>query len=116
MLSALYDVGHGKTNATILPYVLKFYGKSIESKLAHIAIYTGLGEESEASSILAKKVLTKIESLNNKMGIPAKVAEIKTQDIDLIVDKALTEANPSYPVPKIMSTNECISLVRKLIP
>ena len=50
------------------------------------------------------------------MGIPTKVSEIKTEDIDLIVDKALTEANPSYPVPKIMNTNECISLVRKLIP
>ena len=115
-LSALYDVGHGKTNAIILPYVLKFYGKSIESKLAHIAIYTGLGEKSEAPSLLAQKVITKIEALNTTMGIPDKISEIRTEDIDLIVDKALTEANPSYPVPKIMSTNECMSLVRKLIP
>ncbi len=115
-LSALYDVGHGKTNAIILPYVLKFYGKSIEPKLAHIAIYTGLGERSEAPSLLAQKVITKIEALNKTMGIPNKVNEINTEDIDLIVDKALTEANPSYPVPKIMSTNECMSLVRKLIP
>lgn len=114
-LSALYDVGHGKTNATILPYVLKFYGKSIESKLAHIAIYANLGSSSEAPDILAQKVIKKIESLNTQMNIPKHIPEIQLSDIDVIVDKALKEANPAYPVPKIMSVTECLEIVQALM-
>lgn len=114
-LSALYNVGHGKTNAIILPYMLKYYGKSIESKLADIAIYTGLGKESDTKKVLAKLVIGKIESMNNNINIPRYVEEISLNDIDLIVSKALTEANPAYPVPKIMNHEECKHVVNELI-
>lgn len=114
-LSALYDVGHGKTNAIVLPYVLKYYGKSIEKKLANIAKYVGIGSKEENEESLARQVIQKIESLNQKMGIPDKVEELLKKDIPIIVDKALKEANPSYPVPKIMDKKDCTLLVEKLI-
>ena len=106
-LSALYDVGHGKTNAIVLPYVLKYYGKSIEKKLANIAKYVGIGSKEENEESLARQVIQKIESLNQKMGLE--------KDIPIIVDKALKEAKPSYPVPKIMDKKDCTLLVEKLI-
>lgn len=47
-----------------------------------------------------------IEHLNKKMGIPTKIDGIKNQDIPLMVERALQEANPLYPVPKVMDKDE----------
>lgn len=113
--SALYDVGHGKTNAIILPHVLRYYGKSAETKLANIAIYIGIGSKEEPEEVLAQRLIQKIESMNKEMGIPDKVEELLEQDVNTIVDKAIREANPSYPVPKIMNRTDCTFLVEKLI-
>ncbi|WP_054742015.1 iron-containing alcohol dehydrogenase [Cellulosilyticum ruminicola] len=114
-LSAIYNVGHGKTNAIILPYMLEHYGKSAEGKLAQIAIYTGLGKEEEGQEVLAKKVIKRIKDMNEKMDIPSKVEELKEKDIELVVNKALKEGNPAYPVPKIMNREEMDEIVRELL-
>ncbi|WP_167957468.1 iron-containing alcohol dehydrogenase [Anaerosporobacter faecicola] len=114
-LSALYDVGHGKTNAILLPYVLKYYGKSIEKKLAEIARYTGIGSPNDGQEALAKQVIRKIEWINQQMNIPTDIPEIQRKDIGIIVDKAIREANPAYPVPKIMNKQECTHIVETLM-
>ena len=114
-LSAIYNVGHGKTNAIILPHMLKYYGKSIESKLAEIAIYTGLGKAEEEQALLAQKVIDKIQRMNENMNIPSKVEELKEKDIQVVVSKALKEGNPSNPVPKIMNYEEMERVVRGLM-
>ena len=113
-LSALYDVGHGKTNAIVLPYVLKYYGDTITKKLAAIAVYTGIGTDKEDEKVLAQRVIQRIESMNKAMNIPDKVEELREKDVDIIVAKALKEANPAYPVPKIMNEQDCTAIVRQL--
>lgn len=115
-LSALYDVGHGKTNAIILPYMLRFYGKSIEKKLSEIAIYTGLDHAGDTNNVLTHRVIERIEKLNKAMNIPSKVRELQHKDLDIIVKKALMEGNPAYPVPRIMNYEECFKLVKDLMP
>lgn len=115
-ISALYNVGHGKTNAIILPYVLQYYGKSIENKLADIAIYTGIGKADEEQSVLASKVIKRIQNLNLALGIPNKIEELRKDDIEIVVKKALKEGNPAYPVPKLMNSSEGNALVSKLLP
>ncbi len=114
-LSAIYDVGHGKTNAIILPYMLKYYGKSIENKLAEIAVYTGLGTKGEGQTILANKVIDKIQKMNECMNIPCKIEELKEKDIKVIVNKALKEGNPAYPVPKIMNHEEMEKVIKEML-
>lgn len=114
-LSALYDVGHGKTNAIVLPHVLKYYGKSIEKKLAEIARSIELGCENESDESLAEKMIDWIEEMNQKMNIPDKLVELQEHDIDVIVKKALREANPDYPVPRIMDYEDGVQLVKKLL-
>lgn len=40
--------------------------------------------------------------MNNKMNIPSHILEIKKQDIPTLARLAIKEANPLYPVPKIL--------------
>ena len=42
--------------------------------------------------------------------------ELKEKDIPLIAKRALDEAHPDYPVPTIMTLQECEDLIRKLLP
>ena len=40
------------------------------------------------------------------MGIPEKIEGIKKEDIPVMAKHAEKEANPLYPVPKLMTKNE----------
>lgn len=114
-VSALYNVPHGLANAVILPYVLDYYGETIYKKLANVANYSGFGDKSKSDEELAKITISKIRHMNEHMNIPTKIPEIQEKDIPVIVSKALKEANPLYPVPKLMNEEDCSSVVRKLI-
>lgn len=113
-LGGLYNVPHGLANAVILPYVLQFYGESIYDKMASIAIFCGLGNYSDDKKILYERVLKKIRDMNSNMNIPAKIKELKEDDYDQIIKRVLKEANPMYPVPKIMGCEECRAILDKL--
>ena len=41
--------------------------------------------------------------------------QIKEDDIPVIVKRALKEANPLYPVPKIMDARDCEAVIRQLM-
>ncbi|HPX27087.1 MAG TPA: iron-containing alcohol dehydrogenase [Treponemataceae bacterium] len=112
---ALYNSNHGKTNAAILPLMLRYYGKSIEKKLAEISVYTDLAKQGESKAYLAEKLIHHIESLNLAFGITPTIPELKQTDIPLIAKKALAEGNPAYPVPKIMNFSECCGIIEKIV-
>lgn len=113
-IGGLYGVAHGLANAIILPKVLEYYGEAAYEKLAKIAIYVNLGDKSEPKRDLALKLIEKIKDMNKNMDVPLGIKELKESDISLIAKRAVKEGNPNYPVPKIMSINECEKLVRSL--
>jgi alcohol dehydrogenase class IV len=41
-IGALYDTHHGMTNATLMPYVLKFNRPAIEERITRLAAYLRL--------------------------------------------------------------------------
>ena len=49
------------------------------------------------------------------MNIQKKFDCIKEEDIPTIVKRALKEANPLYPVPKIMDEADCEAVIRRLM-
>ena len=102
-LGGKYNVSHGLANAIILPHMLKLYGKSVHKKLWKIGLFTGLFEETTTKEAGAKIVIEKIEEMNKNMGIPTKIKQIVESDIPSLAKTAAKEANPLYPVPKLMS-------------
>ncbi|TKC18348.1 iron-containing alcohol dehydrogenase [Robertmurraya kyonggiensis] len=109
-LGGFYSVPHGLANAIVLPYVLDYYGDSIHKPLAELADLIGISESGNNEEKKAKKFIEAIKQLNQDMKIPTKVNGIEDRDIPVMVERALKEANPLYPVPKILTKHEMFEL------
>ena len=101
-LGGKYNVPHGLANAVIMPYVLEMYGESVYKKLHNLAIAAGVASASDSSEEGAKKFIEAVKGLNKRMQIPEKIKGINKEDIPLMAEHADSEANPLYPVPKLM--------------
>jgi alcohol dehydrogenase class IV len=112
-LGGLYGMPHGLANAVILPYVLDWYGAAAHKRLAQMAKAAGIPGEDNAE--LACAFIARIREMNARMSIPETFDCIREEDIPLIAKRAMKEANPLYPVPKIMRQEECEALVRELM-
>lgn len=105
-LGGEYKIPHGLANAVLLPYVLKEYGESAHKKLSQLAKEIKLVDKNASDEEGAKKFIEKIEELNSTMNIPNKLKGIKEEDISRLARLAAKEANPLYPVPKLMNAKE----------
>jgi alcohol dehydrogenase len=115
-MGGLYGVPHGLANAIILPYVLDNSRKEAEQKLARLATVAGLGSTTDSAESLSYMFINAIKEMNKTMDIPTSIKELKESDIPLIAKRAVTEAHPDYPVPRILTLEECELLVRELLP
>ena len=113
-LGAYYGIPHGLGNAIVLPKVLAFSQGAARSRLAKLAIETGLGEPAAGETALAQMFVDHIIALNRRLGIPATVAELQDEDIPGIAKGALHEALLNYPVPRHMGRRDCEQLIKSL--
>ncbi|WNF36692.1 iron-containing alcohol dehydrogenase [Bacillaceae bacterium IKA-2] len=113
-LGGFYSVPHGLANAIILPYVLEYYGKSVHKPLAELADLVGVSKPTDTSEQKATKFIDEIKKLNESMKIPNKVTGIVDNDIPLLVERAIKEANPLYPVPNILSKKDLFTLYQMI--
>ena len=114
-LGGFYGVPHGLANSVIMPYVLKFYGSTVYQSLAELADAAGIVNKEDNIQVKAEKFIAAIEQMNARMNIPTKICEIQEKDIPTMVKRALSEANPLYPVPKIMNAEDMTSIYKQLI-
>ena len=114
-LGGMYNTPHGLANAVILPYVLEWYGASIYKPLANLSDLIGLSKENMSLEDKAKAYIAEIRRMNQAMNIPNKFDFIKEQDIPTLVERALKEGNPGYPVPKIMNKKDCEEVIRSIM-
>ncbi len=105
-LGAKYGTPHGLGNAQVLPQVLQLLEADAAPKLADIAVHCGLGERGEGDAALARKLIERVQALNDAIGIPRKNDSIRAEDIDDLVEAALNEGG-SYPSPRFLSRQEC---------
>lgn len=105
-LGGQYNIPHGLANAVLLPIVLDAYGTEIYPKLHELAVAAGIASEYDAKKISAKKFIAAIRAMNRRMGIPTKLVGIVKEDIPMLARHAAKEANPLYPVPKLMNAKE----------
>jgi alcohol dehydrogenase class IV len=115
-MGGLYGTPHGLANAIILPYILDWYGKCAHKSLAKLADAAGnIADKSDSVSVKAEKFIKAIRDLNESMGIPTKIKNLKEEDFNLIAKRAIKEANPMYPVPKLMNKKEMTKILKLLL-
>ena len=114
-LGGLYGTPHGLANAVILPYVLDYYGDCIYPQLAKLADIAGVSAPGMSTADKGKAFIAAIRQMNENMNIPSTFDMIKEEDIPLLVQRALKEGNPLYPVPKIMDAKDCEAVIRSFM-
>ena len=105
-LGGQYNIPHGLANAVLLPYVLESYGSCIHRKLHELAVAAGIASPQEEDAGAAAKFIRAIRQLNARMGIPETLEGIRPEDIPVMAAHAEKEANPLYPVPRLMTREE----------
>ena len=114
-LGGYYGTAHGLANAVVLPKVLRWYGSAVEHKLAVLADHCQIGGDKTSQTARALAFIQAIEVLNQQMGIPTGLRDLKPQDIPSLAKQALKEAHPEYPVPKFMDLPSCEQLLKDLL-
>ncbi len=104
-LGGFYNVPHGLANAVIMPYILEYYGEAAHKPLAELSDLVGLAT-GKSEKEQAEAFIEWIKEMNRQMEIPTKIKGIQKKDIPMMAKRALAEANPLYPVPKIMTIKE----------
>lgn len=99
-IGGLYHVPHGLANAVVLPYVLEDYGDKVYEPLAHLAEISNVANEGTQQE-KALKFIQHIRQMNENMGIPNHLPQIRQEDVAKMAKWADKEANPLYPVPVI---------------
>ena len=105
-LGGKYGTPHGLANAVVMPYVLESYGNSVYKKLHRLGIAAGVATEEDAPMTGAIKFINAVKALNAGMNIPEKLPGIQKEDIPSLAKHAAKEANPLYPVPKLMNVRQ----------
>ena len=90
--------------------MLEYYGESVYKQLAELSDLVGVGEVDDTEEQKAIKFIEAIKNLNKSMDIPEKLSVIKESDVPLMAERALKEANPLYPVPKILFKEDLLKL------
>lgn len=93
-------------NAILLPLVLREYGSCIDKKLHRLAIAAELADKNTPDHEAAELFIRAIEEMKERFGIVNIVKEIQETDIPKLTHYADKEANPLYPVPKLMDASE----------
>lgn len=113
-LGGQYNIPHGLANSVLMPVVLEAYGKAAYKKLHKLGVAAGVSSASDTDEAGAKKFIQAIRTLNQNMNIPNTLPGIQKKDIPKMAKHAAKEANPLYPVPKLMSAKELESFYYKI--
>lgn len=114
-LGGQYNIPHGLANAVLLPEVLESYGSCIHKKLHILGCAAGVCTEQDSIKAGAGKFIASIRTLNKNMGIPDFLSGIQESDIETMSVHAAKEANPLYPVPKLMTRRELEPFYRLML-
>lgn len=111
-LGGLYGTAHGLAMAVILPHVMRQFGTAAHKRLARLAETCGIQGRDNAEK--ANAFINWIEEINSKMDIPAGLDVIREDDVPQIIEWAMKEANPLYPVPVIWGKEDFRKLLHAI--
>ncbi len=114
-IGAFYHVPHGLANAVILPHILDFSYEAAYPKYALLARKMELASSSEGDREAATKFLNTVKELLTDLNIPKGFPALKQEDIPTLAQRAIAEANMSYPVPVQMTQKQCEDILISLM-
>lgn len=113
-IGGFYKIPHGVANAIIMPHVLEYYGKAVHGKLAELADQIGITTSDQTNGKKAAVFIQYLREMNKKMNIQSNIADIKESDLPEMISRALAEANPLYPVPRILFGEDLRKIYMKI--
>ncbi len=105
-LGGRYNTPHGLANAVLLPVLLEAYKEKIYGKLHRLAVAAGVSTPSASDQEGAEAFILALKAMQNRLGIPNTLSEIKAKDVPEMSRRADKEANPLYPVPVLYDARE----------
>jgi alcohol dehydrogenase class IV len=111
-IGALYHLPHGFVNAVFLPYVLDFYLDVAARQLSELAEACGLSSSGESEASNARAFVAAVRRLNASLGIPERIDQLTPSEIPDLAERAIDEAQGTYPVPKYMSVADCSAILK----
>ncbi|MBQ8856846.1 MAG: iron-containing alcohol dehydrogenase [Lachnospiraceae bacterium] len=105
-LGGQYNIPHGLANTVLMPIVLESYGRKSYKKLHELGVAAGVADVKDSHKAGAEKFIASIRKLNQNMNIPKTLSGILKEDIPKMAAHADKEANPLYPVPKLMNKKQ----------
>jgi alcohol dehydrogenase class IV len=81
---------------------LEYYGEAVHGKLAELADLIGITTTNQNNGQKAAAFIQYLRDLNKQMNIEPNIEKIQESDLPEMINRALAEANPLYPVPKIL--------------
>ncbi len=115
-LGGKYHTPHGLANAILLPHVLRFERPAIAARLARLALRARLGDADVPEAELAQRFIDSIDAMNRQVGIPPALDALREDDIAQLARAACREADLNYPVPRVMSQQDCEALLHAVLP
>lgn len=105
-LGGQYNTPHGLANAVLLPKGLELYGPCVYQKLWELGQSAGVVAEGDGVEDGARAFIAAIYAMNERLGIPETLPDIQREDVPAMARHAAKEANPLYPVPRLMDAGE----------
>ena len=105
-LGGKYNTPHGLANAVLLPFVLEAYGQTAFRPLHALAVAVGISDWRESDEQGARKFIEAVRQMKRDLNIGDTIPDIQKKDIPALARKAEKEANPLYPVPKLMTARQ----------
>lgn len=110
-IGAKYNLVHGRCIGAVMPIILEDYGPVVESRLAKLAVRTGIADPSATEAEQAKQYIQWIRDFDEKYGIDPYIPEIKDEDLDEIADSIMVEIFV-YPNKKVYTRDEIKHLLK----
>ena len=114
-VGGLTGMAHGELTGICLPPLLEWYGAAAVPRLAELADTIGCTTPEMNDTAKARAFIKEVYALRRSLGLAESLPTLDAAQIETVCRRALREANPLYPVPRIMNLAQCRSFVKMLM-
>lgn len=114
-VGGLTGMAHGELTGICLPPLLEWYGEAAVPRLAELGDTIGCTTKTMNDIAKAHAFIKAVYTLRQSLDLAETLPPLDTSEQELVVCRALSEANPLYPVPRIMNHDQCRAFLRLLM-